>query len=312
MRRVAIRYACLMLACLFLPGTAFAQVRSVEVRTLRSFGYFLGDLVQSQVEIVADSGFSLQASSLPQPGPAAHWLDLRRIDVVEMSESGDAKRIRLNLTYQSFYAALDSRTMEIPGFAVTLESKAGGGTTTALAQVPAWSITVSALREVQPPRREDPADYLRPDGHAAPLDIRNLVRAAWFCAAMSLLALGLLARDRAWGPFARRPARVFAAALSRLRSLSRRPDKDTAYREALLALHRGIDGTDGRRVLADDLPGFLDRHPVFRDEAPGLAGFFAASRLAFFGRETAQARRQWSFAQAEAVLRRLAAAERRV
>lgn len=312
MRRLALRSICLTLACLFLSGAALAQVRSVEVRAPRSFGYFLGDLVQSQVDIVADSGFSLQAASLPQPGAAAHWLDLRKIDVTEMRESGDAKHIRLNLTYQSFYAALDSRAMEIPGFTVTLESKAGGGTTTALAQVPAWSITVSALREVQPPRREDPADYLRPDGHAAPIDYRNLVHAAWFCAAMGLFTFGLLARDRAWGPFARRPARVFAAALRSLRGLSRQPDKDAAYREALLALHRGIDGTDGRRVLADDLPGFLERHPAFRDEAPGLAGFFAASRLAFFGRDTAHARRQWSFTDAETVLRRLAAAERRV
>ena len=85
---------------------------------------------------------------------------------------------------------------------------------------------------------------------------------------------------------------------------------DEGYRQTLLALHRGLDGTDGRRVLADDLPGFLDRHPAFRAQGEALARFFSASRRAFFGRQTAAARESWPFAEAEATLRRLAAAER--
>ncbi len=303
----------IFLLCLLHSGFALAQVRSVEVRAPRSYGYFLGDLVQSQVDIIVDEGFSLQPASLPKPGPVAFWLDLRSLDVTDVPESDrEAKHIRLNLTYQSFYAALDTRAMEVPGFAVTVENKTGGGTTTAVAQVPSWSITVSPLREIQPPRRDDPAEYMRPDGRIAPVDTRNDMRAAGLCAALSLLAFGLLARDRAWGPFAKRPTRVFAAALRSLRGLSREPDQDAAYRKGLLALHRGLDGTDGRRVLADDLPDFLGRHPIYRDEASSLESFFAVSRLAFFGRDTAAARSQWPLAQAEAVLRRLAATERQV
>lgn len=304
-----LRLAFLLLVLIALPDTLQAQVRSVEVRTPRPFGYFVGDLVRVQVDIVVDDGFAVQAASLPQPGPVTYWLDLRDI-AIESTAQGDARRIRLNLTYQSFYAALDARALEIPGFALTVASEREDGVTTAKAQVPAWSINVSPLREVQPPPREDPTEYMRPDGRAAPMDMAPLLRWAGAFAALALLTVALLARDRAWIPFGKRRGRAFAGVQRSLRILARRPDQDAAYRESLIALHRGLDETDGRRVLADDLPAFLDRHPAYRPQQSGLARFFTASRLAFFGRETSAARSQWSLRDAETVARDLAAAER--
>ncbi|GJE62541.1 hypothetical protein MPOCJGCO_4674 [Methylobacterium trifolii] len=61
-----------------------------------------------------DAGFTIQRASLPRPGPVAYWLDLRAV-AVEETRQGDGNRIRLRLTYQSFYAALDARTLEMPG-----------------------------------------------------------------------------------------------------------------------------------------------------------------------------------------------------
>ena len=88
-------------------GPAAAQVRSVEVRSPRPFGIFLGDLVEAQVEILADPDFRLQRATLPQPGPVTYWLDLRAVAVDDVTVAG-ARRVRLRLTYQSFYAALDA------------------------------------------------------------------------------------------------------------------------------------------------------------------------------------------------------------
>lgn len=309
MRR-PVRFLPILILCLGLwPVPLSAQIRSVEIRSPRAFGFFLGDLITAQVDIVVDKGFSVQPASLPRPGPVTYWLDLRDIKVDE-TQQGDANRIRLALTYQSFYAALDARVMEIPGFTVTIASGASGGTTTAGAHMPPWSINVSPLREVKPPAREDPSEHLRPDGSVAPLDPHWPLRGAAVCAGLSVLALALLARDRAWWPFRGRPNRAFAGAHGIVRRLARRPEQDAGYREALLALHRGLDDTDGRRVLADDLPAFLDRHPAYRGLEPALTGFFAASRLAFFGRETAAARQQWPFATALDTARNLAAVER--
>lgn len=290
-------------------GPAAAQVRSVEVRSPRPFGIFLGDLVEAQVEILADPDFRLQPATLPQPGPVTYWLDLRAVAVDDAPAAG-GRRVRLRLTYQSFYAALDARTLEVPGFPLTLASAAATGRTTAAAvQVPGWSLGVSPLREVQPQRREDPAEYLRPDGRGGRIDPSPDVAAAAGLGALAGLAALALAHDRAWGPFRQRRGRPFAAALRGLRRRAR-AEPDQAYRAALLALHRGLDETDGRRVLADDLGAFLARHGAFRGQAALLARFFEASRLAFFGGRLPAARAAWPLSEAEALLVRLAAAER--
>lgn len=305
MRRVLV-----LLAVLFLPTPIHAQVRSVEVRAPRAFGYFVGDLIHSRVDIVVNNGFTVDSSSLPRPGAVAYWLDLRNVEMRETSE-GEARRIRLDLTYQSFYAALDSRRMEVPGFTLTVTSDRQGGTTSAKAEVPDWGLVVSSLREVQPERRDDPVDYMRPDGRVAPVDTQGpLFRAATF-AGLAASALVLLAWNRAWAPFGTREGRAFAGVLRRLRGLSQHSDTETGYREMLLCLHRGLDATDRRRVLADDLPAFLDRHPTFRGEEGSLARFFAASRLAFFGGRVEAARSRWTFDDARGTAQRLAAAERK-
>jgi mxaA protein len=216
--------------------------------------------------------------------------------------------VRLRLTYQSFYAALDARRLEVPGFTVALADQTPGGTTTAQAEIPAWTFGVSPLREVQPEKRDDPADYLQPDGRARRLDPEPAAFAALGLAGLALPALALLAWDRAW--LGRRGRRPFAQAARGLRRLSG-TDED-GYREALRLIHRGLDETDGRRLLADDLPAFLERHPAFRSEGEALARFFAASRRAFFGREVQAARELWPWPALQASVGRLAAAERRV
>jgi mxaA protein len=165
---------------------------------------------------------------------------------------------------------------------------------------------VSPLREVQPEKRDDPSDYLQPDGRTPRLDPEPAATAALAVAVLGLLALGLLAYDRAWlGP---RRGRPFSRAARRLRGLA--GTEDGGYREALRLIHRSLDETDGRRLLADDLPAFLERHPAFRGEGETLGRFFEASRRVFFGREVQAAREAWPWPEMQAALRRLAAAER--
>ena len=304
----ALGLAALLLTLASMPASA--QVRGVELRTPRAFGYFQGDLVQVHAEIRTDPGFSLQRPSLPKPGPVTYWLDLRDVRTEESRAADGSHVIRLRLTYQDFYVALDARTLEVPSFPVTVESAGANGSTTAVAQVPAWKIGVSPLREVQPERRDDPAEYLRPDGRVLRLDPQPALASAAGFLALAVLALALLAYDRAWWIFGRRGGRPFALALKTLGRAKRRSEGEALYREALLALHRGLDATDGRRVLADDLPDFLGRHPAFREQGSGLQKFFAASRLAFFGRDTAGAGTSFPLPEAEALLRRLGAVER--
>ncbi|MCJ2047669.1 nonribosomal peptide synthetase MxaA [Methylobacterium sp. J-078] len=299
----------LFLAGLVLSGPAGAQVRSVEVRTPRPFGYFLGDLVHADIDLVVEPGFRLQAASLPKPGALTYWLDLRDLDATSAVD-GDAQRVRLALTYQTFYAALDARALEIPGFTVTFVSESDHGATTLKAEVPAWSFNVSPLREVQPPARDDPRAYMRPDGQVGPGDPRPLLLGAAGSAALALAASVALARDRAWWPFRVRAGRPFGRAARRIRALSRRPDPTPHHRDALLALHHALDAAAGRRLLADDLGDFLQAHPAYAAEGSSLARFFEASRRTFFGSGPEAGFATLGVADLAALARRLARAER--
>ena len=289
---------------------AAAQIGAVTVRSPRPFGLFLGDRFDATVEIEAADGFAPQAASLPKPGPLTYWLDLGSVAVAPGPLRDGNRLWRLSLTYQTFYAALDVRRLDIPAFTVTFASEAARSTTSAAAEVPSWPILVSPLREVQPPPVADPTEYMRPESPVPRRDPGPARVLAWAFAALALAGLALLARDRAWWPLHRRPARAFAAAARQVRRLSARSGDESAYRDALLALHRGLDRTDGRRVMGEDLPAFLARHPAYGALAQPLDRFFAASRAAFFGRDPAAARRHWPFPDLVATARRLAAAER--
>ncbi|WP_342791832.1 nonribosomal peptide synthetase MxaA [Methylobacterium oryzihabitans] len=280
------------------------------VRSPRPFGLFVGDRFGATVEIEAVDGFAPQAASLPKPGPLTYWLDLTAVSVAP-GPARDGNRLwRLSLTYQTFYAALDVRRLDVPAFTVTFASEAPRATTSAVAEVPSWPIGVSPLREIQPPPVADPVEYLRPESPNPRRDPALPGALAWAFAGLGLAGLLALARDRAWWPFRHRPARAFAAAWRQVRRQAVRRDAEAAYREALLALHRGLDRTDGRRVMGEDLAGFLVRHPAYAALTQPLDRFFRASREVFFGRDPSLAQRDWPMPDLVATARRLAAAER--
>lgn len=279
-------------------------VKSITIRAPRDVGFFAGDLVEANIDLIVAAGAEIETASLPHPGPIDYWLDLRSIDVEKRTE-GPNWRYTLKLFYQNFYDALDARPQEIPAFSVAFTI---GGTTVS-ADVQAWTIGVSALREVAPPVKEDPKDYMRPDRAAPLIKVAPLWRATGAAAFAAVLALAVLAYDRAWWPFRAPKARPFGDAARRLRRLRGRGVEE-AYIEALLILHRGIDQTDGRRVLADDAGAFLQRHPVFAPMGDSLARFFAASREAFFKSQPDRSRSDLPFGALETFARKMAAAER--
>lgn len=280
-------------------------VKSITVSTPRDMGFFQGDLVDAKIDVVVADGYSIDTASLPQPGPIAYWLDVRKIEVTSRATGGE-RHYTLRILYQDFYDALDAREQEIPSFSIDF-TKDGQ---TISAYVPSWTIAVSPLREITPPPQSDPKNYLRPDEAAPFVAADPFWRGAGLALLAAVVALVLLAWDRAWWPFQARPARVFADALRRLRTLGRNPVDEGRYLEGLRAVHRGIDATAGRRVLAEDLPGFLQRHPVFAPARDNLAAFFAASRRAFFGSDPGRARTELDFPDLVGLARRLAAIER--
>jgi mxaA protein len=286
-------------------ATAQAQVRSVTLLTPRLFGYFIGDVLRSEVDVIVDKDVDLVPASVPQPGPLNSWLELIDSRVEEGSINGE-KFYHLYLAYQNFYPALDSRPLDVPGFTLSLVS--GGQLVSA--QVPQWSFLISPLREVLPSAKTSGADYMQPDVSPPYIDLHRERVATFSFLAACLVTLAFLAYHLAWWPFTARPRRPFNEAARHIRKLLSPPQGESGYREALLTLHRAIDATAGHAVFAEDLPEFLERAPAFSRLKEEFILFFRSSRQVFFGDDIASATADFG---ADALVRfsnRLASTER--
>ena len=252
---------CLIIALMTLAGVAGAdaQVQSVKLFTPRLFGYFVGDRIPVEVDIVVAKDVDLVPSSLPQPGPLNSWLEVIDSRVEEEGVPENGKLYRVYVDYQNFYPALDSRSLDVPGF--TLSFTSGGKTLSA--DVPGWSFLISPLREVQPPPKPSGVDYMQHDARPRRTSLYRSSVAALGLFACCLAALALLAYHLAWWPFTARPRRPFTSAARRIHQLLDTRSGGKGYRDALLTLHRAIDATAGHAVFAEDLPEFLDHAPAF-------------------------------------------------
>ena len=257
--------------------SAAADVRSVFVKEPRSMGYFLGDTLTRMVEIETGPDDEILSAALPRPGLLNNWLELRDV-ALSTEPRGDGRVHKLSLTYQTFYTPLDTRRLAIPSTEISVRTADG----TESAKIPAFSFIMSPLREVLPQKFNDEDGYLLQDSEPDRRRSGALRTAALGAAGVAALFLILLARDLAWWPFHRRPARPFSRAAREVdRVLG--SENGVGYRGALLALHRAFDSAAGRRVLASDLDGFLITHPEHGPNRAEVERFFAASRTVFFG-----------------------------
>lgn len=281
-----------------------ARAAGVDLYAPRAFGYLIGDTITLEAVVTLDAGWRLDESALPRPRPVTYWLDLKRLDVKPETAPDGAPRYRLTLTYQTFYAPLEPRALDIPAVPLAARKDDARQTLT----IPAWTFVSSPLRELVASQRGNPMT-LHPDIRPRPYPLAGDVRLAAAAAAVAAASLLAFATASGWGPFAGR-SRPFAAALRHMRRL---PDLDTplGYEDALQLVHRAFDDTAGRRLFGEDVPAFLLELPVLKGEEEPIARFFTASRLAFFGDKPEQA---MALLPPQALLdltRRIAAIERR-
>jgi mxaA protein len=298
-------FACLSFVLFAAPTLAQAPAPAVHLQAPRPFGYFVGDLIHHEAEIIIDQNFRLDPASTPKPGPRAYWLDLRAVDVEEKLDGG-VRRYRLKLEYQTFYAPLETRRMEIPAFTVSFAD----GAARLQAEVPAWPFLASPMREIIPPKGEG-WTYLRPDVRPSLMATGNDWRLLIASTVTAMFAFAALAYDRGWPPFHTRRSRPFAQAARRTAKAARVSADEATYIDALLILHRAFDSSAGRRVLADDVGLFLLSKPAFEQLKPGVERFFAASRRAFFSARISEAMELMPLADVARLSVSLRTAERR-
>ncbi|MBS0235313.1 MAG: nonribosomal peptide synthetase MxaA [Proteobacteria bacterium] len=310
---------------IFSVHPAAAAIDAVNVYEPRTFGYFIGDTLERDVEVVTSGSTELFTEALPRPGALTYWLDL--VSIEQKTHENNGRRIYdIKLKYQIFYSAIEATDVEIPAFPLKFKnpsSVAPDGTAPSdlteaskySASVPALRLTIAPLRnlvlvDLMPDKTKELSDVLRPDIAAHEIATAQKEKTLAL-SGLSLLACGLLLLwHYAIWPFQTRAGRPFTQADRQIRDLFSYGTGDPSYREALLILHRAFDEAAGHRLLAEDASAFTAERPRFSGLTPRLQAFFESSRLYFFSDDRRTAEERFPFENIKKLAGDLAREER--
>ncbi|MDI1277696.1 nonribosomal peptide synthetase MxaA [Methylobacter sp.] len=256
----------MVLSLLGCSGSINEPVSYFNVETPRSFGYVNGDEIPQRIVIETRSGISLQPGSLPAKGQINRWLNLNQVTVKQTGQ-----RYQIDLRYQVFYAPLEVKSLTLPGFTVQLSQ----GEKTVGKNIPAWTFTLSPLRELVV-RQTEQGEYMRPDS-TPPLLAKTQ---ALYGLAASLSVAVLIAAYLAYlyGCFPCMPRRtLFKRTLRKLAGLSK-----TDMEQALTIVHRALNNLNGQPLFANRLGEFYRRNPQYLQINAQLLWFFTYSNRYFF------------------------------
>lgn len=316
------------IVALILAGVrpATAAIDAVNVYEPRTFGYFIGDTLEREVEVITSGRTELFTAALPRPGALTYWLDLISIDQSEREENG--RRIYdIKLKYQIFYSALEATDLNIPAVALKFKNPTSVAADATApnnpeepaakysASVPALRLTISPLRNIvlndlMPEKTKELSDVLRPNAAAHELPVATKEKALAISGLVLLASALLLLWHYAIWPFKTRAGRPFTLADRQIRDLLSYGTGDPSYREALLILHRAFDEAAGHRLFAEDAAIFTAEHPRYAGLAPHLQAFFESSRLYFFSDDRRAAEERFSYDNVKKLAGDLAREER--
>ena len=256
----------LVLSLLGCSGSIDEPVSYFNVETPRPFGYVNGDEIPQRIVLETRSGISLQAGSLPAKGQINRWLNLNQVTVKQTGQ-----RYEIDLRYQVFYAPLEVKSLTLPGFTLQFSQ----GEKSVSKNVPAWTFTLSPLRELVV-RQTEQGEYMRPD--SPPSLLANTQ--AWYGLAASLTVAALIAAylGYLYGCFPGMLRRtLFKQALRKLAGLSK-----TDMAQALTIVHHTLNSLNGQPLFYTQLSDFYRRNPQYLQVSSQLTWFFNFSNRYFF------------------------------
>ena len=261
----------LMMSLLGCSRSMNEPVSYFNVETPRPFGYVNGDEIPQRIIIETRSDITLQTIGLPAKGQINRWLNLNQVTVKKSGQS-----YQIDLRYQVFYAPLEVKLLTLPGCTLQLGQSDDKQCDTGISQsVPAWSFTISPLRELVV-RQAEQGEYMRPD--SPPPLLANTQ--AWYGLSVSLTVAVLIAAYLIflYGLFPKMVRRtLFKQALRKLAGLSK-----ADMGQALSLVHHALNSLNGQPLFYKQLSHFYRRNPEYLQISPQLDWFFNYSNRYFF------------------------------
>lgn len=245
-------------------------VTHFQVQTPRPFGYVIGDEIKQRIIVEVRKGLALQTSSIPGKGEINRWLNLNKTKI-DKSNTPEGIRYQIELTYQLFYAPLEVKMLELPGF--TLQFSQFGDSIEKT--VPRWYFTSAPLRELAI-RKEDGKEYMRADTPAPLLDNTpsfNRLILSLFIACLLAAYLGWL-----YGVFTFLPKyQIFKRPAQKLAKSAK---NDLA--SMLNIMHKALNNLNGKPLFKHQLNDFYQRFPNYQQLHGELIWFFDYSNQHYF------------------------------
>jgi mxaA protein len=276
------RLLCLLTIWLLTPLTVLAAdtpARILQQDQGRNYGVMVGDMIQHRFIVEVQAPYSLIQSSIPQPGDLSYWLELMDIDV-STKESDEKILYLIELNYQTFYAPLDVRSLNIP--AIPLDFSADERRFQL--RLPDWEFTMSPIKEIVPRgvgNDNDVAAFMKAAIAPRSFSLADTNERLLYITVATLLTLiALLWLSGLLPKLGRSP---FVLAAREIRRIKRGGIQSTDdYLACLQAVHKAINHRAEATVFSGQLDHFIENYPQFSSLKAELSTFFDRSRDAFF------------------------------
>lgn len=285
------RHIFITLSAIFLMGSVPSPViHAQEIRTGiveqslgRDFGLLVGDIIEHYYVVQVPAEYQLTPASLPPSGDLDYWLLLLESEHELIAETSQYRRYRLHFTFQTFYAPLDVRTLEIPPLSISFNAN---GTTHQLT-IPSWHFTMSPLKEIAP--RGVAADsaqnaFMKPDLQPLTIATGQLRQQIW------VLAITLLVLSLVWlslkGYLFGFTRSAFQQAYRQIKALRQYASKPSAYHQSLQAVHGAFNKIAGQALFAHQTHDFVKNHPEFAEYQQQIDDFYLQSTEALYTEHT--------------------------
>lgn len=251
-----------------------SRIGIVEQSLGRDFGIVVGDIIDHYYVIQVPANYNLTPASLPPNGDLDYWLELLNSDYELISENNQLRRYRLHFTFQTFYAPLDVRALNIPSLSVRFTADDNAHQIT----IPAWAFTMSPIKEIVP--RGVASDstqnaFMKADLRPITIATADLKRQIWILA-FSLIVLSILwlSLNGYLFSFTRSP---FQQAFHEVKKLRKYHADECAFSQALQAVHRAFNRRAKQALFAHQINEFVAKHPELEPHREKIDDFYQLS-----------------------------------
>jgi len=246
----------------------------------RSFGITVGDKLAHHYVIKCDVDESLIESSLPRAGELSYWLSLVSVDAEHIGDE-DHCLYSLKFIYQTFYAPLDVRALDIPAIHLQFQDLQQHKTTLA---IPDWTFTMSPIKRIEPGGvggEQSATSFMQ--GSIRPSRLSTIKYRQLQLMSFCVLVISVLIVSRLSGWISLGYDSPFLHAKKRIKQqLSTQDDEQANLKKCLIFIHEAFNLRAGYTLFTSNLNDFFEQQPHFVLLREEVEAFYRQSQASFF------------------------------